>query len=36
MAVLSIRRFGDPTLNERSLPVKEIDCRVGKLIKNLA
>lgn len=36
MAVLSIRRFGDPTLNERSLPVKEIDRRVGKLIKNLA
>lgn len=36
MAVLSIRRFGDPALNEESLPVREVDHGIRDLIKNLA
>ncbi|MBE0447158.1 MAG: peptide deformylase [Actinobacteria bacterium] len=36
MAVLPIRKFPDPVLKEKTLPVKNIDEEIHKLIKNMA
>ncbi|NCO65232.1 MAG: peptide deformylase [Candidatus Aquicultor secundus] len=36
MAVLPIRKFPDPVLREKTLPVEKIDDELHKLIKNMA
>lgn len=36
MAILPIRRFPDPVLKEKALPVEKIDKEIKKLIKNMA
>ncbi len=36
MAVLPIRKFPDPVLKEKTLPVEKIDDELHKLIKNMA
>ncbi|MDI6689626.1 MAG: peptide deformylase [Actinomycetota bacterium] len=35
MAVLEIRKFGDPVLREKTFPIEKIDQEVKKLAKNL-
>jgi peptide deformylase len=36
VAILPIRRFPDPVLKEKALPVEKIDKEIKKLIKNMA
>jgi peptide deformylase len=36
VAILPIRRFPDPVLKEKALPVEKIDKEIKKLVKNMA